>query len=1625
MDAFVRELIEPFLMEVNQKKIKKIVGIYAGRFQPFGPHHKKTYDWLKKRVDDAYISTSNIKRPPRHPMNFKEKVRHMSRMGVPSNKITAEKNLYGVKNALKKFDSETTAVVYIFGKKDASRLTSGRYFKDFKHALKRNDLVGYEENGYILTAPHVSISVGGKEVSGTTMRELLGSPKIDDSERKKLFKKMFGYFDKGVFAMMTNKFKKLFELKEILNLINSDVIDEFLLDVDIKKLIKESSGSTNFPIDDGPPTFYKSFREYKKQSSSWIDSMYESLGWKILDYIIGKGAEDPEVDYTMKYNVVPTVAYGKVGDGKGYVDPISKYKERLRDVVDMVGWKIVDWMGVKGKKTTGVDVEAPVLAGVGRGHIENTEEAEETGKGIHTESKLFSTEWWLDGLLLEEGFQAVSLSTGHTSTFGTKDTMEKAIKKGTHAEVGSKEAEAAGKGKSKVKTPSFADTFLGRKERKSAKKMSLEERKEEIEFNNKRIEEIQPKVDEHNRISDEYIEKEKKLTEEYDKRDEKLREREDKLNDDYYATDDEKERIKLQGEIDAVGKERSELEVERNKAMDKLVDEWDKALKSTSGLVDESEELKYRNRALIYAPPVKRESSPRKRKGGGTVEDLDEHGRQHKLWNDDNVSDEDRQETADHLDSQYEEHNPLSNMSDEEKAITYDFIASWKSLGAYEARESLGDDYVNERNEHIGNLSHNNVVQMPPPEQLERGMTLKKHKVKKMLEKYKVGMVVNLDFPQGFTATTQISTSFGTPPSEEDVSFKMIILPNSDGQIRGLHIDGITNDPDYKKHADKNDEEEVSTYDSLENFKDEQEIVRSHKSKARVENIKEMNGGPDSMYYEVYLRELEKENWVNESISEVITEGVKFEEDAEPVAPKRVARIVEKERFGGKVYFAEPKEGDRRIKLYKDKKLKRPFKVKFVDVKLFYSSQKYKKRFDRRNKIIGKIRINESIKSDVIKSFVLRNSLNSKLWEDNKLKPEIRKRLLIIAKNFFKDLELEPNVKLKDITLTGSISNYNWSKFSDIDLHLRLDFSQIDDDENFVKNYVLAKKTIWNNKHKITIYNIPVEVYVENLGDIHVASGLYSILKNKWIVVPKKKELQIDLDDIRSKAEGYLGSIPVLQKMMKDGNYDEVIELVEKIQEKLKRMRSSGLERGGEFSVENLAFKALRRSPFIGQIIDMKRDAYDKKMTVSENKQKLFSVDWWSNELITEGGAYGHMAHPFDDNNLTFKDLKNIITMGLGGTLSREDNVSEKLDGQNLMISWKGGKLIAARNKGHIKNAGATALDISGVISKFKGRGDIADAFGFAMKDLGKAIGALSDKQRTKIFMDGKAFMNLEVMWPKSANVINYDKAEIVFHGALEYNDGGSVVGEVKGSGRMLQGMIKQVNQHIQNHYKIGKPNFLTIPKHQDFGKKKKYFLNKLSKLQREYRLRDTDTLSLYHQKFWEDFIKQGEGMYTSGIPKNVEKNLVKRWAFFDKKYTIAKMKKDLDKFPAFLEWVLGVDKDNHAEIVKDNMKPFETLFFELGAEIMKNVSGWLAASPDSTVQRVKKQLDSAISNVRSGRDLKKLNTLKLQLDKLSKIGGLDSIVPSEGVVFKYNGKTYKFTGAFAPINQITGLMTF
>ena len=219
MNKLVEEIIKPIL-EANG--IKKVIGIYGGRFQPFGPHHYKTYKWLQSKVDEAYITTSNIKKPPRHPMNFKEKVRHMTKMGVKSKYIIEEKTPYVAKNLEKKYDKDTTAFVYVFGAKDAGRLSSGKYYRDF--LKNKKNLEGYETHGYFTTAPQFG------KVSGTMMRKLLGDPDVKDDQRVKGFKKVFGYYDKGVFNMMTNKFKKLFEVNESLP---NKVTDKYKITKDV------------------------------------------------------------------------------------------------------------------------------------------------------------------------------------------------------------------------------------------------------------------------------------------------------------------------------------------------------------------------------------------------------------------------------------------------------------------------------------------------------------------------------------------------------------------------------------------------------------------------------------------------------------------------------------------------------------------------------------------------------------------------------------------------------------------------------------------------------------------------------------------------------------------------------------------------------------------------------------------------------------------------------------------------------------------------------------------------------------------------------------------------------------------------------------------------------------------------------------------------------------------------------------------------------------------------------------------------------------------------------------------------------------------------------------------------
>jgi len=241
----------------------------------------------------------------------------------------------------------------------------------------------------------------------------------------------------------------------------------------------------------------------------------------------------------------------------------------------------------------------------------------------------------------------------------------------------------------------------------------------------------------------------------------------------------------------------------------------------------------------------------------------------------------------------------------------------------------------------------------------------------------------------------------------------------------------------------------------------------------------------------------------------------------------------------------------------------------------------------------------------------------------------------------------------------------------------------------------------------------------------------------------------------------------------------------------------------------------------------------------------------------------------------------------------------------------------------------------------------------------------------------------------------------------------------------MLEGMIRQVNQNIQKRFKIGRPNFLKVPKVQNYSKLKSRFLGRLNKLQSQYGLKDSSRLGEYHQAFWREYVFNAGKQFNVNIKPDQFVKLVNRWAFFDKSYKIPQIIKDFKGNPEFNKWVLDTDKMNHTKIFKQNIKPFEILFFQVGAEILKNIKGFLAVSPDKAVQKIRNDVESALKDLQKPDNLAKLEKLKIQIEKLEAIGGANAIVPSEGFVFKYKGNLYKFTGAFAPINQILGSLRF
>lgn len=242
----------------------------------------------------------------------------------------------------------------------------------------------------------------------------------------------------------------------------------------------------------------------------------------------------------------------------------------------------------------------------------------------------------------------------------------------------------------------------------------------------------------------------------------------------------------------------------------------------------------------------------------------------------------------------------------------------------------------------------------------------------------------------------------------------------------------------------------------------------------------------------------------------------------------------------------------------------------------------------------------------IIQSFEPKKELNPKIWDNQKgdgrptLKPEIRENLLATANSFIDFLELD--LFIDDAVITGSICNYTWSEYSDIDIHLIIDISQFPEDiQDLYKKIFSLKRLLFNKEYNIKVKNHDVEVYAQEKAEKHESPAIFSLVKDEWVKFPKKEPLNVNTKEILEKANNLMKYIDTILSNYEEDDLDTIKKITGKVKEKLSKYRKSGLSTKGELSLENLVYKILRRKGYLDKLYDFDKKIAGKRFTVEQH----------------------------------------------------------------------------------------------------------------------------------------------------------------------------------------------------------------------------------------------------------------------------------------------------------------------------------------------------------------------------------------------------------------------------------------
>lgn len=300
-----------------------------------------------------------------------------------------------------------------------------------------------------------------------------------------------------------------------------------------------------------------------------------------------------------------------------------------------------------------------------------------------------------------------------------------------------------------------------------------------------------------------------------------------------------------------------------------------------------------------------------------------------------------------------------------------------------------------------------------------------------------------------------------------------------------------------------------------------------------------------------------------------------------------------------------------------------------------------------------------------LSSFKKRDTLPPGIWKNEEtLDSRVRLKLLDIADDFWEYINLSW-VEPKGIIITGSICNFNWSKFSDIDLHIIADFKEIDEKTEFVKQYLDSKKNEWNNEHEgLKIMGFPVELYVQDVDDSLEAGGIYDLEENVWVRKPNPhsiKSIGLNKFSIKDKAAEIMTIIDdmygKLSTTTDDHEVDQIGEDAHYLWDKVKDLRKKSLNKNGESGSGNIVYKVLRRTGYLDRLFKLFSRVYDRSNSITESMKKYLTV--LKEEVALDGSTEDN---PYEKRWKAEREALKSFVANYGKLMqSKEDNKGGKL----------------------------------------------------------------------------------------------------------------------------------------------------------------------------------------------------------------------------------------------------------------------------------------------------------------------------------------------------------------------------